>query len=96
MVMPLPIAYSITSAISHAAISIVTGIISGCTFVPASPAAVVTFSVSTVATPSAWSPNIIICINTVVPIITATTPTAILTPASSTASDGRSSHSEGG
>src|SRR3989338_3351742 len=81
MVMPLPIDITLTSANFDTVISIVTGIISGCTFVSASPAVLLAISDITVATPSSSSPNIITCISDMVAITTLTPTTLFLIPA---------------
>src|SRR3989338_7166849 len=73
MVMPLPIAITLTSAISDTVISIVTGIISGCPSVSASPAVLMAISDITVLNSSSSSSNIITCLSDMVAV---TNPTA--------------------
>ena len=84
--MPIASTVTIISAISDTVISIVTSVISGCTFVPTSPAVIIGISVITVATPSSSQSNIVTCINTVIAIINPTVTTPYLTPAIATTS----------
>src|SRR3989338_3277758 len=86
MVMPLHIAITLTSANFDTVISIVTGIISGCTSVSASPAVLLAISDITVATPSSSSPNIITCISGMIAITNPTATTLFLIPAITTTS----------
>ncbi|MDP2437498.1 MAG: hypothetical protein Q8P67_17275, partial [archaeon] len=68
MVMPLPIAITLTSANSDTVIPIITGIIFGCTSVSASHAVLFAISDITVATTYSSSPKIIKCLSNMIPI----------------------------